>query len=74
MRIDGLMMAKLLVVQLLLLYFLALGASQESFNFQRIEDCDSNQFYSTTTFQCSDCGKFQVHSHDGNFFITVAVG
>ena len=67
--IDRLRMSRL-VLAVVLLYHFVLIASQESFEFQRIEDCQLTQFFSTTTFQCTDCGKLQVHSDDGELSLS----
>ncbi|XP_043214644.1 meckelin-like isoform X2 [Amphibalanus amphitrite] len=56
---------KIFGVVLLLFNHILSGTSQESFEVQHIEDCHLTQFFSTTTYQCTECGKFQVHSKDG---------
>ena len=48
-------------------HYMVLIESLESFQYQLMEDCSPTQFFSTTTFQCTECSKFQVKSHDGKF-------
>ena len=56
---------KLSVVVAFLFHSVVLIESLESFRYQHMTDCARTQFFSTTTFQCIDCGKFQVSSSDG---------